>query len=137
MSGFIRVKELPTRFEVRYLGCYSTFFDAKDATEERKHLKEVYPSKSVDLVTIRRWKVKRTNVVEQRYESYTSWHELLDYEPYTLTLVTPIEAIHRATGWQLCPRPTADPQPYAAREEAEQAARKWLHANGYRVKAGT
>lgn len=128
MSGWIRVKELPTRYEVR---CESgRVFHKTERSEALRYRASFRGSK---MVTIRRWQVKRTNVVEQRYKNYTSWHEVLDCETHT-SVVTPIEAFKRGVmEWHLCPRPTDEPKPYATREEAEAAARKWLDGNGYRI----
>ena len=128
MSGWIRVKELPTRYEVRSenANAYSAYWRRKEAVFE---LAEARRNEGFDekykLVTIRRHQVKRTEVVEEHYEHFTSW---------TTSPGVIIEAILRRNGWCVRPHNSIAEDAHATREEAETAARKWLDTNGYRIR---
>ena len=128
MSGWIRVKELPTRYEVRSenANAYSAYWRRKEAVFE---LAEARRNEGFDerykLVTIRRHQVKRTGVTEEHYEHFTTW---------TTSPGVVIEAILKRDGWILSPRTDGDNGMHIRREEAESAACAWLDANGYRIR---
>lgn len=133
MSGWIRVKELPTRYEVRREPFVPTIYkDLELAKQGRRMLSEwKLESGPAKLVTIRRHQVKRTEVTEERSERATfydaarglvirCWLSTADAK----WVVTPEDCA--------CPRP--ENQRIPTREEAEAVARAWLDANGYRLK---
>lgn len=127
MSGFIRVKRLQTRYEV---GC-EVYWDETEAVSALAEARGPERSNDFNLTIIRRWKVKRTEVVEERSERATfydaarglvicCWLSTADAK----WVVTPEDCA--------CPRP--ENQRIPTREEAEAVARAWLDANGYRLK---
>lgn len=124
MSGWIRAKELPTRYEVRIKNMAEHFNVKEHALEELG--RRLGWGQQARLVTIRRWQMERTEVTEERYE-YTCWT--------TPTLKTVIEVVLRKSDrWHVEPQDSCDDSVHMSREEAEAAARKWLHGNGYRLK---
>lgn len=124
MSGWIRAKELPTRYEVRIKNMAEHFNVKEHALEELG--RRLGWGQQARLVTIRRWQMERTEVTEDRYE-YTCWT--------TPTLKTVIEVVLRKSDrWHVEPQDSCADSVHMSREEADAAARKWLRDNGYRLK---
>jgi hypothetical protein len=133
MSGFIRVKELPTRWEVRTKHAVERFSVKEHAVEE--HSKREAWEQSAKFVTIRRWQVTRTELTEERDLQRTSWAKT----GYANLIASAFAGLSKQTEhqWHIelyaaGERPV--PCSFGTREEAEAAARKWLEANGYRLR---
>ena len=144
MSGWIRVKELPTRYEVRREPFPPHHYkDAESARQGQRLLKRILSdwkaeSGPAKLVTIRRHQVKRTVVVEECNLQRTSWAK----NCYLANLIASVfVGMSKQSEWNPAwylelyaagERPV--PCSFGTREEAEAAARKWLRDNGYRIR---
>lgn len=121
MSGFIRVKPLRTRYEV---GC-EVYWDETEAVSALAEARGPERSNDFNLTIIRRWKVKRTEVTEERFDNCVN---------YRSSIVATVTVSPRFDGqWSMKPLHSGTSF-YPTREEAETAARKWLRDNGYRVR---
>ena len=128
MSGWIRVKELPARYEVRSLYADDILPSRAEAERKLEEARLLTPGLPFRLVTVRRWQVKRREVTEERFDNCVNYRE---------SIVAIVTVSPRFNGqWSMKPLHSGTSF-YLTREEAEAAARAWLNANDYRIRKVT